>query len=264
MEVLRKRYGDRFAEMPLERFRARPVEVGPDTSNCWCCARPRSTANSKTTRRPHQRTDHRHAEADPHGAPQADEHGFPRGGDRHRPRLLPQHPCRSGRCLRQAAGQLVGRCHDRCCLVGDGRRTRITSLMPAEKLGIRGDLPKVAVPRSMAAYRAGLLYFHGGASLQEAVVPVIVVRLHGTEQPPVTQAAIDAELQERRQEDHHAGAGDRCVGRRRQHVLAWAAASRSCSRPGQQGQSRRRGQGRRPGQSRDRHADTSGRRATRR
>ena len=34
-----------------------------------------------------------------------------------------------------------------------------------------------AGPKSMAPYRAGHLYFHGGVSLAEAVVPVLVVRL---------------------------------------------------------------------------------------
>ena len=33
------------------------------------------------------------------------------------------------------------------------------------------------MPRSMAPYRSGHLYFHGGASLAEAVVPVLVARL---------------------------------------------------------------------------------------
>ena len=50
-------------------------------------------------------------------------------------------------------------------------------MLPAEKLGIRGDFNKVAVPRSMAPYKAGYLYFHGGASLPEAIVPVLVVKL---------------------------------------------------------------------------------------
>jgi hypothetical protein len=42
---------------------------------------------------------------------------------------------------------------------------------------IRGDFTQLAGPRSMSPYRAGQLYLHGGASLQEAVVPVIELRL---------------------------------------------------------------------------------------
>jgi hypothetical protein len=49
--------------------------------------------------------------------------------------------------------------------------------MNAEHLGIRGDFARAALPRSMAPYRAGYLYFHGGASLAEAVVPVLIARL---------------------------------------------------------------------------------------
>lgn len=50
-------------------------------------------------------------------------------------------------------------------------------VVSAEKVGIWGDFAQVAMPRSMAPYRAGHLYFHGGASLAEAVVPVLVARL---------------------------------------------------------------------------------------
>ena len=42
----------------------------------------------------------------------------------------------------------------------------------------------------MAPYRRGLLYFHGGASLQEAVVPVLTVRLRQAKQPEVAKASV--------------------------------------------------------------------------
>ena len=66
--------------------------------------------------------------------------------------------------------------HDRC-LLGDGVADSHNFVISAEKLGVRGDFNQVAGPRSMAPYKAGLLYFHGGASLQELVVPVLTVRL---------------------------------------------------------------------------------------
>ena len=47
----------------------------------------------------------------------------------------------------------------------------------ANHLGIRGDFEKAGGPRSLVAYRAGKLYFHGGISLQECIVPVISIRL---------------------------------------------------------------------------------------
>jgi hypothetical protein len=66
--------------------------------------------------------------------------------------------------------------HDRMML-GDGSADSHSLVVSAEKLGIRGDFSQVALPRSMAPYRSGCLYFHGGASLAEAVVPVLVARL---------------------------------------------------------------------------------------
>jgi hypothetical protein len=66
--------------------------------------------------------------------------------------------------------------HDRIML-GEGNPDGHNLVIPAEKLGIRGTFNKCAIPMSMAPYSAGYLYFHGGASLQEAVVPVITVKL---------------------------------------------------------------------------------------
>lgn len=66
--------------------------------------------------------------------------------------------------------------HDRIML-GDGSGDGHSLVVSAERLGIRGDFAQVGLPRSMAPYRAGHLYFHGGVSLAEAVVPVLVARL---------------------------------------------------------------------------------------
>ena len=66
--------------------------------------------------------------------------------------------------------------HDRC-LLGVGQPDINNMVVPAEQLGIRGQFLQVAVPRALVAYRDGLSYFHGGLSLQEAIVPVIELRL---------------------------------------------------------------------------------------
>lgn len=66
--------------------------------------------------------------------------------------------------------------HDRMML-GTGAADSHSLVISAEKLGIKGDFAQAALPRSMAPYRSGHLYFHGGASLAEAVVPVLVARL---------------------------------------------------------------------------------------
>jgi hypothetical protein len=79
--------------------------------------------------------------------------------------------------------------HDRA-LLGDGEADSGNFALPAEKAGVRGDFAKLGGPRSMAPYRKGLLYFHGGASLQEAVVPVITVRLKQAQQPQLAAVTV--------------------------------------------------------------------------
>lgn len=66
--------------------------------------------------------------------------------------------------------------HDRL-LLGDGQGDASNAIFPATHLGIRGDVAQAVLPRGMVPYRAGLGYFHGGASLQESIVPVITLRL---------------------------------------------------------------------------------------
>ena len=79
--------------------------------------------------------------------------------------------------------------HDRA-LLGEGEPDAANFALPAEKAGVRGDFSKLGGPRSMAPYRKGLLYFHGGASLQEAVVPVITVKLKQAKQPQLAAAKV--------------------------------------------------------------------------
>ncbi len=59
-----------------------------------------------------------------------------------------------------------------------------------KKAGIKGDFSTVAGPLSLASYKSGMLYYHGGASLQECVVPVITLQLSAIEQTPVAQASV--------------------------------------------------------------------------
>lgn len=80
--------------------------------------------------------------------------------------------------------------HDRMML-GDGNADGHSLVVSAEKVGIRGDFSQVALPRSMAPYRAGHLYFHGGASLAEAVVPILVARLDAAEQPELRKVVVE-------------------------------------------------------------------------
>ncbi len=80
--------------------------------------------------------------------------------------------------------------HDRMML-GTGTSDNHSVVLGAEKVGIHGDFAHVALPRSMAPYRDGHLYFHGGASLPEAVVPILVARLDVAEQDDVRKVLVE-------------------------------------------------------------------------
>ncbi len=79
--------------------------------------------------------------------------------------------------------------HQRC-LLGEGSGDNNHYLLSAEKAGIRGDFAKIAGPLTMASYKSGMLYYHGGASLQECIVPVITVKLDAPEMAPPPQATV--------------------------------------------------------------------------
>jgi len=68
--------------------------------------------------------------------------------------------------------------HDRIAL-GKGNADQHHFVMPASQAGVKGDYSHIAGPTSMATYSRNKLYFHGGASLQECVVPVMEVKLKG-------------------------------------------------------------------------------------
>ncbi len=80
--------------------------------------------------------------------------------------------------------------HDRMML-GDGTGDGHSLVISAEKVGIRGDFAQVALPRSMAPYRSGHLYFHGGASLAKAIVPVLVARLDAPAKPDPRKVVVE-------------------------------------------------------------------------
>jgi len=65
--------------------------------------------------------------------------------------------------------------HDRLLL---GQRTGDAAnfVIPSSMAGIRGDIPQIAGPRGLVTYRSGMVYFHGGVSLQELILPLIVFR----------------------------------------------------------------------------------------
>lgn len=187
MEVLRARFGDRFAEMPLGRFVA-PKEKVPETVDLLVLRsneidthlenNPETTLSLihqmlKTIRVAiHKLKDLGFADV-----VIATDHGF----------FLNAHAEAGDLCAKPPGSWIV--VHDRS-LLGDGAADANNFAVATDKVGIRGDFPRFAGPRSMAPYRRGLLYFHGGASLQEAVVPVLTVRVRQARQPEVTKASV--------------------------------------------------------------------------
>ena len=62
-------------------------------------------------------------------------------------------------------------------LLGSGSSDAFNCILPASRVGIQGDFEEVAIPKALVPYRSGYSYFHGGASLQELVVPMLHLKL---------------------------------------------------------------------------------------
>jgi hypothetical protein len=187
MEVLRKRYGQRFAEGRLEDYVRGRLEVPADADLLVLRAveidshfeNHPDTAPAEITNalRRIRMALHRLAKAGFKEAMIATDHGF----------FVNTHAGAGDVCAKPEGNWLVE--HDRCAL-GDGAVTSTHYMLPADKAGIRGDVGKLTGPLTLAAYRGGLQYFHGGASLQECVVPVLTVQLKAQVQPEVTRALV--------------------------------------------------------------------------
>ncbi|MBX7223786.1 MAG: PglZ domain-containing protein [Blastocatellia bacterium] len=174
MEAIRKRFGDRFQEMTLKEF----VKGTPKPAATVDLLVLRSTeidshleSNPESTLGLIPKTLnmiraalHKLGKLGFTEAVIATDHGF----------FLNSHAEAGDVCAKPKGKWLVA--HDRMML-GDGMSDSHSVVVSANKVGINGGFNQVAVPRSMAPYRAGHLYFHGGASLAEAIVPVLVARL---------------------------------------------------------------------------------------
>ena len=175
MNALSKRYGDRFAEMPLNDF----VRGKPKIAETVDLLVLRSTEiDSQLENNPETTLGlipgtlklirvalHKLRGMGFEEAVIVTDHGF-----------FLNAQAEAGDVCVKPQGNWPVNAHDRM-LLGDGAADAHSLVVSAEKVGIRGDFSQVAMPRSMAPYRAGYLYFHGGASLAEAVVPVLVARL---------------------------------------------------------------------------------------
>lgn len=187
MEVFRRRYGQRFAEGRLEDFVRDRVDFGKDVDLLVLRAveidshfeNHPDTAPAEITNalKRIRKAIHKLTQRGFNEVVIATDHGF----------FMNTHAGAGDVCAKPAGNWIA--VHERCAL-GDGSADAHHFEMSADKLGIRGDFARLAGPLSLAAYRAGLLYYHGGASLQECVVPVITMQLKAAEQPSLTQAAV--------------------------------------------------------------------------
>jgi hypothetical protein len=190
MDVLRTRFGDRFAETQLDAFVRskdrlsdsvellvlRTVDIDAHLENV-----PSGTLTTLSLI--HQSLKsirvavHKLKQAGFSDVVIATDHGF----------VLNAHAEAGDVCAKPPGAWTV--VHDRA-LLGEGEPDAANFVLPTERAGVRGDFAKLGGPRSMAPYRKGLVYFHGGASLQEAVVPLITVRLKRAEQPQLASARV--------------------------------------------------------------------------
>ncbi|WP_430456935.1 PglZ domain-containing protein [Rheinheimera sp.] len=187
MEHIRKRYGARFQEGRLEdfvrsRFKIedgtellvlRSVEIDSHFENTPDTAPAEIISALKRIRV----AIHKLKDAGFRDVVIATDHGF----------FMNTHAQAGDTCNKPSGDWL--NIHERCGL-GDGSADQHHFAIAAEKAGIRGDFAKLAGPLTMASYKAGMLYYHGGASLQECVVPVIHIQLPIAKQAPLEQANV--------------------------------------------------------------------------
>jgi hypothetical protein len=84
--------------------------------------------------------------------------------------------------------------HRRCWIGRGGATPPGATRIPASKLGHLSDLD-IVIPSSTGVFRAGgdLAYHHGGASLQELVIPVLTVRLKADKTIENAKGAVEVE-----------------------------------------------------------------------
>lgn len=187
MDTFRKKYGQRFEEGRLEDFVLRRFDFSAETDLLVLRAveidshfenHPDTAPAEITNALKRIRVAiHRLKERGFHEIVIATDHGF----------FMNTHAGAGDICSKPSGNWIT--LHDRCAL-GDGAVDANHFVMSAEKMGIRGDFAKFAAPKSLAAYRNGLLYYHGGISLQECVVPVITVQLISSHQPALHKASV--------------------------------------------------------------------------
>ena len=187
MDFIRKRYGQRFQEGRLEEFVRNRFEVAAGTELLVLRSveidghfenHPDTAPNEIINALKRIRVAiHKLKDAGFSDVVIATDHGF----------FMNTH-AQAGDTCSKAAGEWLN-IHERC-LLGDGAGDSNHYALSTEKAGIRSNMPKIAGPLTMASYKSGMLYYHGGASLQECLVPVITVKLETSKQTAIEQASV--------------------------------------------------------------------------
>jgi hypothetical protein len=184
MNVLQKRYGQRFAEMDLAKFARKNVKL--DETIELLVLRSNEMDNdfetnpeaapsliSRTFQKIRMAT-HKLQNLGFQDAFIVTDHGF-----------YLNTALQAGDVCTQPPGNWVNM-HDRM-LLGDGTGDASNLVFSVDHLNIIGDFTQAAFPRAMVAYRAGQTYFHGGLSLQEAILPVLAVHIRQPEPKTMEQ-----------------------------------------------------------------------------
>lgn len=67
------------------------------------------------------------------------------------------------------------------CKLGTGTADAANLVMKASELGIPGDFENFAAPRTLVPYMRNEMYYHEGLSLQECVLPCLIVKLESSD-----------------------------------------------------------------------------------
>ena len=175
MEIFRKKYGNRFQEGRLEEFVRNRFSIAEDTDllvlrsaeiDSYFETHPDTAPMEIINALKRIRVAvHKLKQAGFKEAVIATDHGF-----------FMNSSAGPGDTCTKLSGNWIN-IHERS-LLGDGQTDTRHYCLNAEKAGIKCDCREFAGPLSLASYRSGMLYYHGGCSLQECIVPVIQLQFH--------------------------------------------------------------------------------------
>jgi len=105
------------------------------------------------------------------------------------------------------------------CMLGQGTADSANLVMKSSELGIPGDIKDFAAPKALVPYTRGEIYYHEGLSLQECVLPCLIVQLKSVDKKSKTTEAPRLTLTYKQQKT------DRITARRPVVDLSWSQAS---------------------------------------